>query len=81
MRAGPSPVRLCIHSYKYDDYYYCLQGAGLYDSLLTFGNARGLPGRAGYMPSCDALGAVLPFPYAYGMGYIFSRQLVPCSAV
>ena len=45
----------------------CAQGSGLYDSLLTFDHERW---------RCDERGAVLPFPYGFGMGYIFSADLL-----
>ena len=43
----------------------CAEGAGLYDSLLGYGRL-----------GCASQGAVLPFPYAFGMGYIFSGELL-----
>ena len=47
----------------------------MYDSLLTFDQRVRSRGDDAGSPCAD-LGAVLPFPYAFGMGYIFSRALL-----
>ena len=31
--------------------------------------------RPGERPACDAIGSVLPYPFAFGMGYFFSSAL------
>ena len=50
------------------------------DALKNYGTSFGVPtaGKArgnGYFPACDGLGAVPPFPYGTGAGYIFSRTV------
>lgn len=51
-------------------------------SLTNFGTSFGMPPKsgaargAGYFPACDGLGAVAPFPYGTGAGYIFSRAVL-----
>lgn len=51
-------------------------------SLTNFGTSFGLPPKsgaargAGYFPACDGIGAVPPFPYGTGAGYIFSRAVL-----
>jgi hypothetical protein len=52
----------------------CAQAAGLWDSLATFGSHR--PYDRHEPRSCAEMGAVLPYPYGFGMGYIFSSPLL-----
>eukprot|EP00966_Prymnesium_polylepis_P308224 7122747-Prymnesium_polylepis.1 len=42
------------------------------EALTNFGLQVGTPGTKGYAPACDEAGAVLPFPYAAGAGYVLS---------
>lgn len=57
----------------------CGFGWSAYAALQNFGTSFGSPTATrgnGYWPSCDGLGAVPPFPYGTGAGYIFSRSVL-----
>ena len=54
----------------------CGFGWSLHASLSNFGRAWGTRGAKGYLEACDVRGAVLPFPYATGAGYIFNAPLL-----
>ena len=58
----------------------CSFGWGMGDALKNFGTSFGTPNAKkargnGYFPACDGLGAVPPFPYGTGAGYIFSASV------
>lgn len=42
------------------------------EALTNYGLATGAAESVGHRPPCDTLGAVLPFPYAAGAGYVLS---------
>ncbi len=54
----------------------CGFGWDLGAALHNFGSSFGTPGAPGYVESCDTRGAVLPFPYGTGAGYLFSSALL-----
>ena len=54
----------------------CGFGWTLQAALSNFGTSFGTPGKKGYVEACDTRGAVLPFPYGTGAGYIFSSALL-----
>ena len=58
----------------------CGFGWGMGAALTNYGSTFGKPCAAmpcpGYFPSCDGLGAVPPFPYGTGAGYIFSSSVL-----
>lgn len=46
------------------------------NALDNFGRSWGTPGAPGWVRACDEFGAVPPFPYGTGAGYIFSGPLL-----
>ena len=54
----------------------CGFGWNLHAALTNFGASFGVRGTKGYIEACDTRGAVLPFPYGTGAGYIFSSALL-----
>ena len=65
----------------------CGFGWGMRDALHNYGTTFGSPTCApermrgwrrcpGYFPACDGLGAVPPFPYGTGAGYVFSAAVL-----
>ena len=44
--------------------------------LTTRASEFGTRGSPGFIEACDVRGAVLPFPYGTGAGYLFSRALL-----
>lgn len=58
----------------------CGFGWGASASLHNFGTSFGTPCSSmpcpGFFPPCDLEGAVLPFPYGTGAGYIFSAAVL-----
>jgi len=58
----------------------CGFGWNLGAALNNYGATWGSPGEPGYLPACDRRGAVPPFPYGTGAGYIFSAKLLHWAA-
>ena len=56
----------------------CGWGWGLHMALQDFGRegADGRRGAPGYRPFCDEMGALLPFPYPAGQGYVMSQAVL-----
>ena len=54
----------------------CGFGWNLKAALSNFGSSFGTRGEAGFVEACDMRGAVLPFPYGTGAGYLFSSALL-----
>jgi len=54
----------------------CGFGWSLSAALNNFGSTYGKLGEQYYIESCDTRGAVPPFPYATGAGYLFSSALL-----
>lgn len=54
----------------------CGFGWNLRAALTNFGSSFGTRGAKDYVEACDVRGAVLPFPYGTGAGYLFSSSLL-----
>jgi len=51
----------------------CGWGWNAYSALQDYERQDGKPGVSGYKPSCLNVGALLPFPFAAGAGYVLSN--------
>mmetsp|Transcript_70120 Transcript_70120/g.116475 ORF Transcript_70120/g.116475 Transcript_70120/m.116475 type:complete len:536 (-) Transcript_70120:177-1784(-) len=54
----------------------CGFGWTLGAALKNYGQSFGEPNTKGFLPACDTVGGVPPFPYATGAGYVFSSALL-----
>jgi len=52
----------------------CGWGWSAFAALLDYRRKKGTLGKPGYSPPCDEIGALLPFPFAAGAGYVLSGQ-------